>query len=175
MSKMWNSETALRAQRRQVVDVDPTADQSDRYADGYAAARREAIVEVAAERAMLMRLIESATSIEVAEPEPLAQLLAETVLRLVEDVVGGAEIDATLLRTRALVLAEAIHGPAGPVFVRVHPDCVAMLDGLRDDICVCGDVAIDAGQIVATVGDRGAEDGVVSALDRVRVALGAMS
>ncbi|MDB5701133.1 MAG: hypothetical protein JWL66_1332 [Sphingomonadales bacterium] len=174
MSKMWSEDTALRAKRRHVVDIDPTFE-GDLYADGYAAARREAIVEVAAERTMLMQLIEAATSIEVAEPEPLAQLLAETVLRLVGDVVGRAEIDATLLRERALVLAEAIHGPAGPIIVRVHPDCVSMLDGLRDDICVCGDAAVEVGQIVATIGDRGAEDGVVSALDRVRAALGAMS
>lgn len=175
MSRMWNPETAVRARRLRVVDADPVPVTTDLYAAGYAASRRDAMAEVAAERAMLLQLIEAATSIELADPEPLTELLAETVMRLVEDAVGAAQVDQILLRERALALAEAIHGPDGPIILRVHPDCVTMLDGLRNDICVCADAAIEPGQIVMTVGHFGAEDGTISALDRVRAALGKKS
>jgi flagellar assembly protein FliH len=175
MSRMWSAKNAVRAQRLRLVDNDVPGVSIDPYAAGYAAARMTAATELDAERTMLLRLIEAAASIAPTDPEPLATMLAETVLRLVEDVSGVASVDQPLLRERALALAEAIHGPDGPVVLRVHPDCVAMLDGLRADICVCGDPTVNPGQIVMRVGDGTAEDGVTSALDRVRAALGMIS
>ncbi|CAN5312719.1 hypothetical protein BH09PSE3_BH09PSE3_09720 [soil metagenome] len=175
MSRMWSANNAVRAQRLRLVENEEKPVEIDRFGEGYAAATQTAKSESAAERAMLLALVEAAASIELADPEPLAALLSETVLRLVCDVVGSVPVDEGLLRERALMLAAVIHGPDGPVMLRVHPDCVAMLDGLRGDICVCGDGTIAPGQIVMTIGNGGAEDGVMSALDRVRDALGAMS
>jgi flagellar assembly protein FliH len=175
MSKMWSAKNAVRAQRLRLIESHVPTVEVDPYAAGYAAARVTAATEFDAERTMLLRLIEAAASIKLTDPEPLATILTETVLRLVEDVVGEASVDQTLLRERALALAAAIHGPDGPVVLRVHPDCVPMLDGLRGDICVCGDPAVDPGQIVMLVGAGAAEDGVTSALVRVRAALGTMS
>jgi flagellar assembly protein FliH len=172
---MWNAKNAVRAQRLRLAESDVPTVEIDPYAAGYAAARMTAATEFDAERSMLLRLIEAAASIKLTDPEPLATMLTETVLRLVEDVVGAAPVDQVLLRERALALAAAIHNPDGPVVLRVHPDCVAMLDGLRSDICVCGDPTVEPGQIVMLVGEGAAEDGIVSALGRVRAALGSLS
>jgi hypothetical protein len=174
MSKMWSADHAVRAERRRLVDGE-AAFVVDRYAEGYAAGRIAVDAEVAAERAMLLTLMGAAADLKIADPEPLAALLQETVMRLVADVAGAAAVDSALLKERALALAVAIHGPEGPVTLRVHPDCVAMLDGLRSDIGVCGDAGIPAGQIVLSVGAGTAEDGVMSALDRVRAALETVS
>jgi flagellar assembly protein FliH len=175
MSRMWSAKNAVRAQRLRLVEPDLPKAEADPYAAGYAAARMTAATEFNAERTMLLRLIETAATITLSDPEPLATLLAETVLRLVEDVVGVTPVDEGLLRERALALASVIHGADGPVVLRVHPDCLPMLEGLRGDIGVCGDPAVDPGQIVMTVGEGTAEDGVTSALDRVRAALDAIS
>ncbi|WP_293880927.1 hypothetical protein [Sphingomonas sp.] len=175
MSDMWSPGSAARARPLRLVQNDNHADVGDPYTTGYAAAVLAMKTELAAERAMLVTLVDAATSIERADPEPLAALLAATVMRLVRDVAGSAPVDEALLKARALVLADAIQGPDGPVTVRVHPDCVALLDGVRNDLSVCGDVSVPPGQIVMVVGGRGAEDGVISALDRVRAALGDLS
>lgn len=173
MSKMWSADHAARAERRRLIDGEPVL--ANLYADGFAAGRSAVDTEVADERAMLVAMIEAAANLRAADPEPLAALLQETVLRLVSDVAGAAPVDGALLKERALALASAVHGPDVPVLLRVHPDCVAMLEGLRADIEVCGDGAVASGQIVRTVGRGTLEDGVASALDRVRVALGVAS
>jgi hypothetical protein len=175
MSKMWSADHAARAQRQRLIESESMPSAADPFAEGYAAARLAVDAEVAAERAMLLTLTEAAADLKIADPEPLAVILHETVLRLVEDVAGAAAVDTTLLKERALALAKAIHGPDGPITLRVHPDCVAILRGMRADIDVCGDAEIAPGQIVMTVGQGAAEDGVISALDRVRAALGSVS
>jgi flagellar assembly protein FliH len=173
MSKMWSADHAARAERRRLIEGEPVL--VDLYADGFAAGRLAVDAEWAAERAMLVAMIEAAADLRAEGPEPLAVLLQDTVMRLVSDVVGAAAVDADLLRERALALAAAICGPEGPVLLRVHPDCVTLLEGLRGDIEVCGDGAVVPGQIVRTVARGTLEDGVESALDRVRAALGVAS
>lgn len=175
MSKMWSAATAVRAQRLRLVESDALPALIDPYAAGYAAARTSAVTEFEAERSMLLRLVEAAASIKLADPEPLGTLLAETVMRLVEDIVGAAPVDRDMLRERTLALAAAVHGPDSPVVLHVHPDCVALLDGLSGDVSVLGDPKVEPGQIIMIVGAGSAEDGTASALDRVRAALGAMS
>lgn len=173
MSEMWNATNAVRARRLRLVENDVEA--TDQFGEGYAAAALTAKAEFAAERAMLVALVDAAAAMMPADPEALGALLSETVLRLVSDVVGSVAVDELLLKERALALAAAIHGPEGPVILRVHPDCVVLLDGLRADICVVGDEAVAPGQIVMAMGNGGAEDGVYSALERVRVALEALA
>jgi len=182
MSKLWNPARVQRAERLRLVprgweavagpDDFSTADNA--FAEGYAEARRVVEAEMAAERDMLVQLIDAASSIAPHAPEPLAALLAEAVLRLVADIVGQAPVDPELLRQRALTLAAAIHEPEGPACVVVHPDSVFHLAGLPDHIQVRADITLKPGSVRIVTGDGFIEDGVTAAFDRLRTAIAEM-
>ena len=166
MSRLWTPDIAGRA-----APPGAANDVADRYDQGYADARATLEAEVAAERAMLLQMIEAAVMLTPADPEPLAQLLGEAVLRLVTDIVGTAPVDAALLRQRALALTEVIQGEDGPATLHVHPDGVALLTGLSDRTVVRVDPALPPGLLRLTRGDALIEDGVPCALARLRAAL----
>lgn len=179
MSKLWNPARVQRAERfRMAPDGwelavgfgEPTPD-ADSFAAGYAEARRVVEAEVAAERAMLPRVIDAAGSLAPADPEPLAALLAEAVLRLVGDIVGQVPVDAKLLRERALALSSAIHEPDGPLCLLVHPDGALHLKDLPEHIQVRADHNLKPGDVRVQIGDGHAEDGVAAAFDRLRTAI----
>ncbi|WP_162986939.1 hypothetical protein [Sphingomonas paeninsulae] len=145
--------------------------QSDRYAEGLAEGRRIVEQEFQAERVALLSLVEQASQIEPCDPEPLATLLSEAVLRLVEDIVGKAPVDTELLCMRARTLAGAICGSSGPVVLYVCPENIDLVTGLGDGIEIRADSALASGALRLTVGESAAEDGPSHALDRLRVAM----
>jgi len=145
------------------------------FALGCEEGRRTAEAEFAAERDALGRLAES---LAVLRPEPanaLALLLAETVDRLVRQVVGEVEIDANLLLARASAAAQLIGKDVEPTRLRAHPDDIAYLQAGKLEIPLHPDPTLTRGAIVLETGHGWIEDGPAVRLDRLRAALDKMA
>lgn len=164
------------------IDTPPlTAEQenlrarSAAYDQGYAEARRTVELEFAAERDALVRLV---SALEVLKPEPtnaLALLLAETVDRLVREVVGEVDVDATRLLARAKAAAELIGENVEPSKLRVHPDDIPYLAPADLELKIEADPTLERGALVLETGHGWVEDGPQIRLERLRAALDRMA
>ena len=145
------------------------------FAAGLEEGRKTVEAEFAAERDALGRLAES---LAVLRPEPanaLALLLAETVDRLVRQVVGEVEIDGQLLLARANAAAQLIGKDVEPTRLRAHPDDIPYLEAARLDVPLQPDPALMRGTIVLETGHGWVEDGPAIRLERLRAELDAMA
>lgn len=148
--------------------------EADAYAQGYADARATIEKEIAAERDAIARL---AGSLEALKPEAtgaLALLLAETVDRLVRQVVGEVEIDGLTLLARAREAAELIGKDTEPSRLRAHPDDAAILEAADLEIELVADPALERGALVLETGHGWIEDGPAVRLERLRANLDRM-
>lgn len=158
----------------EAVAIDPAAIRADSFAQGFEEGRRTVQLEFADERAALAQL---AQSLEALRPEPtnaLAALLAETVERLVRQIVGSAEIDAVLLQNRAEEAAALIGEEVEPARLLLHPDDVPLLSAARIPVDLAADPSLTRGSIVLECGEGWIEDGPAIRLDRLRAALDRM-
>ena len=147
---------------------------ADAFTQGFEEGRRTVELEFAAEREALGKL---AAALEVLRPEPtqaLAALLAETVERLVRQIVGEVEIDKALLLKRAERAAQLIGEDTAPSKLRVHPDDVPLLADAPLPVPVAGDPALTRGTVVLETGAGWIEDGPEVRLDRLRAELDRM-
>jgi flagellar assembly protein FliH len=148
--------------------------QEKAFALGCEEGRKTVEAEFAAERDALGRLAES---LAVLRPEPanaLALLLAETVDRLVRQVVGEVEVDADLLLARANQAAQLIGKDVEPTRLRAHPDDIPYLEAGHLDIALHPDATLSRGSIVLETGHGWIEDGPAVRLDRLRAELDKM-
>ena len=148
--------------------------QETAFALGCEEGRKTVEAEFAAERDALGRLAES---LAVLRPEPanaLALLLAETVDRLVRQVVGEVEVDANLLLARASAAAQLIGKDVEPTRLRAHPDDIPYLDAGQLEIALHPDATLSRGSIVLETGHGWIEDGPAVRLDRMRAELDKM-
>jgi flagellar assembly protein FliH len=144
------------------------------FAEGFDQGRKSAEIEFAEQRDVIVKL---AQSIEMLQPEPtnaLALLLAETVDRLVRQIVGQVEIDGTMLTARAEAAAALIGSETEPSCLRVHPDDIPLLDGAHIPVELVGDPNLDRGSLVLETGAGWIEDGPAVRLDRLRAELDRM-
>jgi len=148
--------------------------QEEAFALGVEEGRKTVEAEYAAEREAIARLAET---LAVLRPEPanaLALLLAETVDRLVRQVIGEVEIDAQLLIARAQAAAALVAKEVEPTRLRAHPDDIAHLRGARLDVALHADPTLGRGAIILETGHGWIEDGPAVRLDRLRAALDKM-
>lgn len=165
---------AAQTEPEEVVEIDPAAIRADSFAQGFEEGRRTVQLEFADERAALAQL---AQSLEALRPEPtnaLAALLAETVERLVRQIVGSAEIDAVLLQNRAEEAAALIGEEVEPARLLLHPDDIPLLSAARIPVDLAADPSLTRGSIVLECGEGWIEDGPAVRLDRLRAALDRM-
>jgi flagellar assembly protein FliH len=144
------------------------------YLRGQEDARREVEEEYEAERDALARL---ALSLQVLKPEPanaLALLLAETVDRLVRQVVGQVEVDPALLLARAQQAAALVAQDMEPTKLRAHPDDLVHLEGIGLAPALEADPGLARGTIVLETGHGWIEDGPAVRLERLRAELDRM-
>jgi flagellar assembly protein FliH len=144
------------------------------FAAGHAEGRHEAELDYEAERDALARL---AQSLQVLRPEPanaLALLLAETVDRLVREVVGQVDIDANLLLDRARQAAALVARDVEPTKLRAHPDDIVHLERAALSVALEADPGLARGSIVLETGHGWIEDGPAVRLERLRVELDRM-
>lgn len=144
------------------------------YIAGHTEGRREAEQDYEAERDALARL---AQSLQVLRPEPanaLALLLAETVDRLVREIVGQAEVDPHLLLARAQQAAALVAREVEPTKLRAHPDDIVHLANAGLNVALEPDPALARGSIVLETGHGWIEDGPAVRLERLRAELDSM-
>lgn len=153
----------------------PADIEADAYARGYADARATVEAEYAAERDALARLAET---LEVLQPQPanaLALLLAESVDRLVREVVGEVEIDPITLLARAKAAAEIVSRETQPSKLHVHPEDIVHLEQARLNLAIEGNSSLPRGTIVLETGEGWIEDGPEVRLERLRAELDRMA
>lgn len=148
--------------------------EEEAFAAGHAEGRRETEEEYEAERDALARL---ALSLQVLRPEPanaLALLLAETVDRLVREVVGQVEVDANLLLARARQAAALVAREIEPSKLRAHPDDLVHLERAGLPVTLEADPGLARGSIVLETGHGWIEDGPAIRLEKLRAELETM-
>ena len=145
--------------------------EEEAYLRGLADGRRTVEAEVAAERNAIAQLAEA---LQVLKPEPtlpLAMLLAETVDRLVREVIGEVEIDGIRLLARAKAAAALIGEATQPARLRVNPDDAALLAEAKLELEIETDPALPRGTVLLETADGWIEDGPAIRLDRLRAEL----
>jgi flagellar assembly protein FliH len=141
------------------------------FSQGFEQGRQAVEDQLAEERAAIARMAET---LEVLQPEStnaLALLLAETVDRLVRQIVGTVEIDGALLTARAEAAAALIGAETEPARLRVNPEDIHLLEGARIPVEVVGDPTLVRGSIMLETGSGWIEDGPAVRLDRLRAEL----
>ena len=138
------------------------------YARGVAEGRRTVEAEFAAERHAVAEMAESLQSLNPEPTLPLALLLAETVDRLVKEIVGEVDIDGLTLLTRAKAAAALIGEATQPTRLRAHPDDAALLAEAELDVIVEADAALPRGTVRIETADGWIEDGPAVRLERLR-------
>jgi flagellar assembly protein FliH len=149
--------------------------QEEAFALGLEEGRRTVEAEFAAERDALGRLAES---LALLRPEPanaLALVLAETVDRLVRQVIGEVEIDGQMLLARANEAARLAGKEVEPTRLRVHPADVHYLEAAGLEVPLEADPALERGALVLETGHGWIEDGPAVRLERLRAELDRMA
>lgn len=157
------------------ADEEAVSAEARAYAQGYDDARRTVEAEFAAERDALVRLVES---LEVLRPEPtnaLALLLAETVDRLVREIVGQVDVDPVLLLERTRAAAALVGENVEPSKLRLHPDDLPHLAEASINLPMEADASLARGTIMLETGHGWVEDGPVVRLERLRAELDKMA
>lgn len=159
----------------EVALVDTVRLQAEAFSEGFNEGRRTVEMEVAAERQAIARLAEA---LEQYRPEPsqlLAEMLAETVDRLVRQIVGEVVIDRAMLETRVDHVAAIIADSAAPARMRLHPDDLDRLGGARMDLDLVADPALLPGSVIVETASGWIEDGPEVGIEKLRQALERMS
>lgn len=175
---LYRGQAAFRPKGSAMPDQDNdggTEAEPDAFALGVEEGRRAAEAELAEEREAVIRL---ARTLETLRPEPtnaLALLLAETVDRLVREIVGEVAVDPTRLLARAKAAAALIGENVEPSKLRAHPDDVATLQAADLQIEIAADPALARGTLVIETGHGWIEDGPAVRLERLRAALDRMA
>jgi flagellar assembly protein FliH len=141
------------------------------FARGVAEGRRLAEAEFAAERHAIAQLAATLPALKPEPTLPLALLLAETVDRLVREIVGEVDIDALKLLGRAKAAAALIGEATQPARLRVHPDDAALLREAALEVAVEPDAGLERGAVLIETADGWVEDGPAIRLERLRAEL----
>ena len=168
--------------RRRASDFAPTPKSSspvtdietlrnDAFAEGFEQGRQAVMMEFMREREALAALIRSAEALQPEPPGPLAAVLAESVTRLVRQIVGEVQIDPVMLKARAESIAELVTAESGPARLRMNPDDIAMLDGVDLGLPMAPDHNLTSGTIVLETGEGWIEDGPQVRLAKLRTQL----
>ena len=141
------------------------------YTDGLNEGRRLAMIEMEEERAALHRLAGSLEGLNPEGSDGLAAMLANSVKRLVTQIVGEVEINADTLRERTQAVAAMIAEETAPTRLRLHPTDVIRLQGANIAVEMVGDPMLAPGTIVLDTGTGWVEDGPHVRLEKLRAQL----
>ena len=155
--------------------VDPIeAARSAGYDEGMAAALAQVAEHAERDRALLDQLVAAIDDDRRIDRDRLAGHLRQTVLHLVRQMVGEAEIDADLLVRRVALAAGMLADDAESAVLRLNPEDMKLVEArLPDNIFAAGDAAVERGHFVlesaATIVEDGPEfwlDQLAQAIDR---------
>ena len=152
-----------------VVAVEPS---EDPFALGLAEGQRLAETGFAVERGQLLALIAGAEALQDEPSEELAQLIAETVERLVRQIVVNAPIDADWLKEQADVAAALVAEADKARTLWVHPQDAALLIDADMRLPVEADASMQRGTVRVETSAGWIEHGRAVYLNELRAALG---
>jgi flagellar assembly protein FliH len=141
------------------------------YARGIEDGRRTAEIDFAEERDAIRRLTGALPNLRPESTLPLAMLLAETVDRLVREIVGEVEIDGLRLLSRAKAAAALIGEATQPARLRVNPQDAALLADAQLEVAIEADPHLPRGAVLLETAEGWVEDGPAVRLERLRAEL----
>lgn len=148
------------------VDVDVDGIAMEAFAQGFAEGRRIAATEQADERRAMQQLVAGLETLRPEPPAALAGLIADTVGRLVRQIVGEAPVDTALLLARAEAAAALVIDETRPR-LRLSPADTLRLADAGLPIELVADPALGPGTILIETSDGWIEDGPQTALARL--------
>jgi flagellar assembly protein FliH len=167
----WGDERAAENDGAFGAEDKAGASENQAYARGLADGRRTVEAELAAERDAVARLTAILPGLKPEPTLPLALLLAETVDRLVREIVGEVDVDGLKLLARAKAAAALIGEATQPARLRVHPADTELFAAAELDVAVEPDAALPRGRGLLETAAGGVEDGPAVRLHRLRAEL----
>jgi flagellar assembly protein FliH len=147
----------------------------DPFAKGLAEGQRLAESAFATEREQLLALIAGTEALQDEPSEELAQMIAETVERLVRQIVADAPIDADWLKEQAETAAALVAEADKARTLWVHPQDAALLVDCALKLPVAADAAMIRGTVRIETSAGWIEHGRAVYLNELRAALGGES
>lgn len=145
---------------------------ADAFSEGFAAGHRTATEALSEECAQLRALLTKAEALQPEASDAVAALIAETVLRLVTDIVGNAPVDQALLETRiAQAMAVITECDAARALI-LNPDDASLLNNSDIPLPICSDATMARGDLRIECASGSIEHGVSHHLAALRLALG---
>jgi flagellar assembly protein FliH len=151
------------------VEVEPG---EDPFEKGLAEGQRLAEAGFAVERGQLLALVAGAEALQDEPSEELAQLIAETVERLVRQIVADAPIDAAWLKDQAETAAALVSEADKARTLWVHPQDAALLMDSDIRLSVAADPSMMRGTVRVETSAGWIEHGRAVYLNELRAALG---
>ncbi|MFN3388276.1 MAG: FliH/SctL family protein [Allosphingosinicella sp.] len=148
--------------------------EAEAFALGYEAGREAAEQDFAAEREAVASLARSLEALRPLPEQQLALLLAETVDRLVRQLVGEVGVDPVLLLSRAKNAAAMLGAEAAAAKMRLHPEDVLLLAEAGLPVPLEADPALERGAIRIETATGWIEDSPAIRLERLRAELDRM-
>ncbi|MGN6691799.1 MAG: FliH/SctL family protein [Sphingopyxis sp.] len=144
----------------------------DPFARGLAEGQRLAEAAFAVEREQLLALVAGAEALQDEPSEELAQLIAETVERLVRQIVGQAPIDAEWLQAQADIAAAMVAEADKARTLWVNPADAALLVDAAIALPIEADPSMTRGTVRVETSAGWIEHGRAVYLNELRAALG---
>lgn len=144
----------------------------DPFEKGLAEGQRLAEAGFAVERGQLLALVAGAEALQDEPSEELAQLIAETVERLVRQIVADAPIDAMWLKDQAETAAALVSEADKARTLWVHPQDAALLMDADIRLPVAADPVMMRGTVRVESSAGWIEHGRAVYLNELRAALG---
>ena len=158
--------------REAEIIPESSADVDDPFARGLAEGQRIAEAAFVAERHQLLALLAGAEALQDEPSEELAQLIADTVERLVRQIVASAPIDAEWLQAQAETAAAMVADADKARTLWVHPEDAALLADCPLTLAIESDAAMMRGTVRIETSTGWIEHGRAVYLDELRAALG---
>ena len=144
----------------------------DPFAQGLAEGQRLAEAAFAVERQQLLAMVAAAEALQDEPSEELAQLIAETVERLVRQIVEAAPIEADWLRAQAETAAAMVAEADKARTLWVNPADAVLLIDAPIALPIESDPSMARGTVRVETSAGWIEHGRAVYLDELRAALG---
>lgn len=170
----WSRAPRRGAEHAEEAVEDPPTPEALAFAEGFEEGRRTVEAELAQEREALRKLAESLAVLKPEEPEELALLLAETVERLVRQIVGEVSFDSDILVERATRAAIIVAEQGTSAKMRLNPSDHGFLEGADLPVEMVSDPRLAPGTVLLETADGWIEDGSDVGIEKLRIALDRM-
>ena len=151
--------------------ITPSNAIDDPYARGIVDGQELAATAFAEEKLHLRALLNAAENLQAEPSEELAQLIGETVFRLVRQIIENAPVDADWLHEQAQKAADTIADCDTARTAWLHPDDIALIDTATFPLPAMADPAAQRGSIRIDCSAGWVEHGRSNYLDALRIAL----